>query len=113
MTIQFDANITGETRMTWKGNRKGFASSSQGSSSSSRTWAFPVEEEVWTEDYDGGGEESHREQEVWVAGADEEKSGRRPGRDGACDGSEGRRGNDAGGVGLFCSRNSEVDEVSY
>ena len=75
MTIQLDADITGESKMTWKGNRKGhvpskgYASSSQGSSAPRRTWAFTAEEDegVWTEDYDGGGEENYYEEDVWIA----------------------------------------------
>ena len=75
MTIQLDADITGETKMGWKGNRKGqimskgYASSSQGSSVPRRTWAFPAEEEygTWSEDYEGGGEENYYEEDVWMA----------------------------------------------
>ena len=74
MTIQLDADISGEGKPVWKGNRKGtfsskgYSSSSQGSSAPRRTWAFPVEEEeAWTEDYDGGGEENYYEEDVWIA----------------------------------------------
>ncbi len=75
MTIQLDAEITGDAKMAWKGNRKGqpmskgYASSSQGSSMQRRTWAFTAEDEdgVWTEDYDGGGEENYHEEDVWIA----------------------------------------------
>ena len=73
MTIQLDSEITGESRATWKGGRKGYPPSSHGSSSTRRTWAFPVEEDgEWQDDYDGGGEESYHEQDVWVAETGEE-----------------------------------------
>ena len=73
MTIQMDAEATGETRMPWKGNRKGYPSSSHSSTSTRRSWAFPVEEEeYWNEDYDGGGEESYNDAEVWVADVGED-----------------------------------------
>ena len=59
--------------MPWKGNRKGYPSSSHSSTSTRRSWAFPVEEEeYWNEDYDGGGEESYNDAEVWVADVGED-----------------------------------------
>ena len=65
MTIQLDSEITGEAKMSWKGNRKGYPR---------RTWAFPAEEEEqWNEDYDGGGEESYHEHDVWVANTGEDE----------------------------------------